>query len=154
MKTDRSLTHVSQKNVAISRRGRIAQQVDAKAAIEKDPSIVDAWFQEFLASGHYTRLPQKVRRRIPMAVEATREYLFAHDTRSISEIRPFEIESFFVQTGPRNVVVDDEDDFVQAAVDWLLWLCQSSKLMHGRFIEKTVRDIKDQAVIALKKAAV
>lgn len=145
MKIDRSVSVVTQKDEPLSRRSRrhVKKNVDAgRAQIENNLVTLNTWFEEFLSSKHYTRLPTRVQRLIPKAVNSTQDRLFAPEGRPLSDLRPFEVESFFFPGTPRDIAPDQRADFEEAAFDWLLWLCQSSKLTYAKSIQKTLRYIK------------
>ena len=102
---------------------------------------VDRWWCRFERDGPFAAMAERQRGLSAFAVYVTREYLFrAHaGPKDCHAVTLEHVKTFFLDSAPHYVVVDDPRGFVQQAMAWLEWLASAGVLEHSKEIARGLR---------------
>ena len=121
--------------------------------IEEKRRIITSWWTEFEKSKHYRKLQAHVKNMSCFAVYTTKEYLFCSTNRDCYSIKGGDVKEFFFKTAPDYITVDEPNVFIEACIQWLLWLCrQPQYIANAKEIEKLLNRLKCDAIRSMENA--
>ena len=124
--------------------------------IEEKRELVTSWWFEFENSKHYRKLQAHVRHMSCFSAYTTKEYLFCSvfsSNRDCHSIKCEDIKEFFFKTAPDYITVDEPKTYIEASIQWLLWLCrQPQYFINAKGIERLLNKLKPEAIRSMENA--